>query len=267
MKFKNRNSVFRLFFFLVLITTSLLFVVSSTATGRDFYALKTYHLQNQQQVEQVEKYLKEAYLPALHRAGIKKVGVFKPIEENTEIGLLLFVWLPLKSLEQFANLNELLEKDKDYRAAGAEYLEAPYNKAPYQRIETILMKAFADMPEFVAPAHTTPPSQRVYELRSYEGPTEKIFQKKVEMFNAGGEIALFKKLNFNAVFYAEVISGSAMPNLMYMTTFQDMKTHDERWDTFRNHPEWKVMSALEKYKNTVSNSTKYLLKPTDYSDI
>jgi len=37
-----------------------------------------------------------------------------------------------------------------------------------------------------------------------------------------------------------------------MTTFADMKAHDERWDAFRNHPEWKALSAVEKYKNTVS---------------
>jgi hypothetical protein len=40
------------------------------------------------------------------------------------------------------------------------------------------------------------------------------------MFNEGGEIELFKRLNFNAVFYASVISGSRMPNLMYMTSYE-----------------------------------------------
>lgn len=86
------------------------------------------------------------------------------------------------------------------------------------------------------------------------------------MFNEGGEIRLFKKLDFNAVFYAEVISGSTMPNLMYLTTFADMPTHDDRWNAFRNHPDWKTLSALPEYKNTVSKSVKVLLHPTDYSD-
>ena len=87
------------------------------------------------------------------------------------------------------------------------------------------------------------------------------------MFNEGGEVALFKKLEFNAVFYGEVISGSVMPNLMYMTTFKDMKSHDEHWDAFRNHPDWLKLKEVEKYKHTVSGSTKYLMHPTDYSDI
>jgi hypothetical protein len=123
------------------------------------------------------------------------------------------------------------------------------------------------MPEFGVPNHSTPPSERIYELRSYEGPTEQYYRKKVEMFNEGGEIDLFKRLDFQAVFYGEVISGNTMSNLMYMTTFSDMKSHDEHWNTFRNHPEWKTMSALEKYKNTVSHSVIQLLNPTEYSDI
>jgi hypothetical protein len=235
--------------------------------AQEFYAVKIYRFNNQAQVDRVEKFLKEAYIPAMHRIGISKVGVFKPIEGDTVAGLSVFVWIPLKSLQQYTELPGLLEKDAQYKSNGTDYLEADNKNAPYARMETILLKAFPDMPKFGIPTHTTPPSNRIYELRSYEGPTEKMFGLKVEMFNAGGEIKLFDKLGFNAVFYAEVISGSTMPNLMYMTTFADMKAHDEHWDSFRNHPEWKALSAMEKYKNTVSRSVKYLLHPTDYSDI
>ena len=86
------------------------------------------------------------------------------------------------------------------------------------------------------------------------------------MFNQGGEIKLFNSLDFNAVFYAEVISGSTMPNLMYLTTFSDKASHDAHWDAFKNHPDWKKLSALDEYKNTVSRSVIRLLYPTDYSD-
>ena len=237
------------------------------AVSQEYYAIKIYRFKNQVQAGRVEKFLKEAYIPAMHRVGISKVGVFKPIEGDTVAGLSIFVWIPLNSLQQYAELPAMLEKDSRYLKDGSDYLEADNTNPPFARIETILLKAFPDQPNFGIPKHNTPPSQRVYELRSYEGPTEKMFQRKVEMFNAGGEIKLFSKLGFNAVFYAEVISGSTMPNLMYMTTFSDMKAHDEHWDAFRNHPEWKTLSAMEKYKNTVSRSVKYLLHPTDYSDI
>lgn len=86
------------------------------------------------------------------------------------------------------------------------------------------------------------------------------------MFNEGGEIKLFKKLEFNVVFNAEVISGSTMPNLMYMSTFSDMASHDAHWKTFGSHPDWKILSGIAEYKNAVSKSVIRLLYPTDYSD-
>jgi hypothetical protein len=246
---------------------AILLAFSLDLTARDYYQLKIYNLKDQAQEIRMENYLMNAYLPALHRAGIKQVGVFKPIESDDEAGKKIIVFIPLKNLDELESIESKLAKDTQYQAAGSEYINALHSNPPYERIESILLKAFSKMPEFSVPNHKTSPSEKIYELRSYEGPTEQYYRKKVEMFNEGGEIDLFKRLDFQAVFYGEVISGNAMPNLMYMTTFSDMKSHDEHWNTFRNHPEWKTMSALEKYKNTVSHSVIQLLHPTEYSDI
>ena len=43
----------------------------------DYYQIKVYHLKNQDQINKTEEYLKNAFLPALHRNKINKVGVFK----------------------------------------------------------------------------------------------------------------------------------------------------------------------------------------------
>ena len=100
-------------------------------------------------------------------------------------------------------------------------------EAPYARIESFLLKAFPDYPEFLSPNYTTASSERIYELRSYESATETYGIKKIDMFNRGGEILIFKKLQFNPVFFAQVISGGRMPGLMYMPTFQNKATQDE----------------------------------------
>ena len=252
-----------LFLVLILVVCSFSFQLSA----RDYYQMKIYILKDKTQETTVENYLKNAYLPALHRAGIKKVGVFKPIDSNDEAGKKIIVFIPMKKLDDLVKTETKLAKDARYLSEGADYINASHDNPPYQRIESILLRAFSEMPEFGVPKHKTPPSERIYELRSYEGPTEQYYRKKVEMFNEGGEIDLFDRLDFQAVFYGEVISGNTMPNLMYMTTFSDMKSHDEHWNTFRTHPEWETMKALEKYKNTVSRSEIQLLHPTDYSDI
>ena len=87
------------------------------------------------------------------------------------------------------------------------------------------------------------------------------------MFNEAGEIQLFKDLGFQPVFFGEVISGAATPNLMYMTTFSDTSSQNKHWDAFRNSDEWNDMKSIEKYKNTVSHIDKILLHPTEYSDL
>jgi hypothetical protein len=107
----------------------------------------------------------------------------------------------------------------------------------------------------------------VYELRSYEGHTEKIYQNKVKMFNDGDEVGLFKRLGFNAVFYGEVLSGSRMPNLMYMTTFESKEERDAHWKAFSADPQWKTLSAMPEYQKNVSKNVQIFLRPTQYSDL
>ena len=239
-----------------------------SAAARDYYQIKVYNLKDKAQETVVESYLKDAYLPALHKAGIKQVGVFKPIETDTaNFGKKIFVFIPLKEMDQIEDIEESLAKDKSYQAAGTAYINAPYNNPPYVRIESILLKAFADMPKYFSPKYSTPKSEQIFELRSYEGATEKIWRKKVEMFNEGGEIGIFVKVGSNAIFYGEVLSGSTMPNLMYLTSYENMKSREDHWKIFRDHPDWKKLSAMEEYKNTVSKNVTLLLHPADYSDL
>lgn len=254
----------------------LLFVISSFVIkdqtiqakeqSREFYQLKTYILNSDEQVQATDQFLKEAYLPGLKKLGIKNIGVFKPKPNATDTLKKIIVVIPFKSLKQFEELDEKLAKDKTYLSAGAAYLTANYKQAPYLRIESILLKAFTEHPFLSTPVLDSPRAKRVYELRSYESATEAIHANKVDMFNAGGEVKLFNRLKFNAVFYGQVISGAKMPNLMYMTTFSDQESRDEHWKAFSASPEWKELIAMEKYKNNVLHIDITFLYPTDYSD-
>ncbi len=234
--------------------------------AREYYQLKVYTFDMDEQVKTTDKYLKEAYLPGLKKLKIKDIGVFKLRPNETDSIKNTFVLIPFSSLEQFLTLEEELGKDETYLAAGSDYINASHEHPPYQRIESTLLKAFADMPNMQASALDVPRSQRVYELRSYESATETYYKNKVDMFNAGGEIKLFNRLEFNAVFYAEVISGSKMPNLMYMTTFSDQTSRDAHWKAFIDSPEWKELKSMSKYENNVSHADITFLYPTEYSD-
>jgi hypothetical protein len=233
---------------------------------QQFYEIKIYRIKDAGQAATIDKYLKDAFIPAMHRSGISKVGVFKPVEADTAYGKLIYVFIPYKTADEYFKLVNILENDKNYQTAGKDFLDAPYNNPPFIRYESILMKAFSYMPEFKVFNYTTPVSERIYELRSYESATEAKALKKIHMFNEGGEMKIFEKIGSNAVFYAQVLLGSQKPRLMYMTTYSDMKSHDERWQAFRNSPEWKTLSSMEEYKNSTSKTKAFLLHPTDYSD-
>lgn len=235
---------------------------------QEFYNIRIYSISSKAQEEKIDTYLKDVYIPALHRAGISQVGVFKPIPADTVFsGKLVYLFIPLRTMDQYVQLPLVLNNDREYTEASQSFVDAPYNNPPYNRAENILLKAFINMPKYRAPKFSTPPAERIYELRSYESATEAKALKKIEMFNQGGEIAIFEKLGFNAVFYGEVIAGSKMPNLMYMTTFENRESREAHWTTFRGHPDWKTLSSMEEYKNTTSKTTPVmLLFPTDYSD-
>jgi len=235
--------------------------------ARDYYQVKIYQIDTEDQEEMLDQYLKDAYLPALHRAGIESVGVFKPIEGKNGDENFVMVFTPFTSLQGFEDLNATLAQDKAYLQDGKDYIEASHDNPPYKRIESMILKSFSAMPQFALPKLSSDPSQRVYEFRSYEGATEQLYERKVEMFNDAGEVALFKELDFNPVFFAEVLSSAHMPHLIYMTTFDDAVSQEARWTAFREHPDWIKMKALDRYQNTVSSITKYLMYPTDYSDI
>ena len=236
----------------------------ANAPAREYYQLKIYHYKTQEQETRLEQYLQQAYVPAIHRAGIKYVGVFKPVAQQ-DSDRKIYVFTPFSSLNKLAGIEQILQADTKYLADGQDYIDADYKNAPYNRIESIILQAFPGMPSTAVPNLAAPKAERVYELRSYESPTEKYNVNKLRMFNVGDEIGLFKRLNFNAVFYSEVISGSHMPNLMYMTTFNSKADRDKHWDAFGNDPQWKTLISAEEYKNNVSHADIIFLHPTEYS--
>lgn len=256
-------------FCLVVFSMITLLSTESFAQKQSYYQLKIYHLKDKEQESRLDQFLKEAYLPAVHRAGVKKVGVFKPateVDKNAPATPVVYVLLPFSSEQELVNLDNKLMRDRQYTAAGQTYIDAAHENPPYQRIETILMQAFSGMPNLRAPNLKSAPSERIYELRSYEAATEKLHQNKIDMFN-DGEMQLFDKLGFNAIFYGKVIAGNKMPNLMYMTSFENFEAREAKWKEFGNHPEWKKMSSMPVYANNFLRADIYLLHPTSYSDI
>ena len=252
---------------IVLLVIGSSLMVSFHAAAAEFFELRTYYYTKAEQEAGLDQYLQNALLPALHRQGIRKVGVFKPIANDTAAVKRIYVFIPHDSMKDFLRVAGKLEKDAAYQSAGTAYINASYQSPVYQRMEVALLQPFSHMRESRKPALKGPVAERVYELRSYESHTEKIHLNKVHMFNQGGEVALFEKLGFNAIFYGSVVAGCTMPNLVYMTSFENMEERNAHWKTFGGDPEWKKMSSLPEYQHNVSKNVTTLCRATAYSDL
>ncbi|WP_153796195.1 NIPSNAP family protein [Foetidibacter luteolus] len=230
---------------------------------QEYYELRIYTLKNNAQLKLTENYFEQALIPALNRLGINNIGVFT--EQLAQEFTKLFAVIPFTTVEDYMHLDEKLATDSAYLAAAAPYLDAPATAPAYERIQSSLLKAFAQMPQIQVPEK----KDRIFELRRYESSSEVNSKKKIEMFNDAGEIRIFKRTGLTPVFFGETVIGEARPNLTYMLTFDNMEAHDLNWKTFINDPEWKKVSSQPEYANEriLSNIRRTFLVPAKCSQV
>lgn len=243
---------------------------ASDASGKEYYVLTQFSFESTAKQEAFDELLCKAGVPAMKRAGAVRVGVFRRLkadnpklnmEEDSPDLTLLTVH---KSLECATGLLERMGQDETFMAAGENIVMAPKSDPAYTRFESSLLLAFDDMPKLEVPSDK---DTRVLQLRIYESHSIAKHYKKVEMFNEGGEIALFRKTGLNPVFFGQALIGSKLPNLTYMVGFDDMEALETGWQTFIKSPGWDALKAEEQYKDTVSNITNWILRPTAASEI
>jgi len=240
--------------------------LSGANKEREYYVLRRYQLQRGPQSKLTEGFLAEALVPGLNRIGISPVGVF-----NVSIGPespTFYVLIPSTSAESLVTADFRLEQDAEYVKAGAAFFNAPDKQPAYERVESSLMLAFEGWPKLTVPAATAKRGKRMFELRTYESPSDQDHRRKVEMFNSG-EFAAFEKAGFWQVFFGDTLVGPRLPNLTYMLGFEDMPARDNMWKAFGASDEWKKLSSSSRYnfEEIVSSITNVILTPTSYSQI
>jgi hypothetical protein len=235
---------------------------------KDIFELLVYRLKTADQMTITDNYLKDVYIPAMHRMGIRQIGVFKPVANDTAEIKKVIVLVQYISLDVWQRTKSNILNDDVYTAEAKPFLDADTAHLPYSRVESTIMEAFPDAPKLIPTTLKSNPDA-IYELRSYESPSQELHRVKVNMFNAGGEVALFKRLDFQAVFYSDVLSGSRMPNLIYMVTFANTAAREEHWKTFGSSSEWQKISTDPNYRNDISvnHIDSWILKRTSYSDL
>lgn len=240
---------------------------TSSQPSPEFYVWRQYIVRNGAQPRRLADFVQHAAIPALNRLGHKPIGAFEVLAGLPSPAL--FLLTPCSSLETLAALDAKLDTDEEYGRAGAAYLDAPAADASYVRQEVSLLAAFAKMPRLEVPPATATRGPRLFELRTYENPSEKAQRAKIRMFSEMGEIEIFRRCGLMPVFFSRTLVGPNMPNITYMLVHENTAGREKSWDNFRNNPEWKKLAATPGYSDPelVTNITTVLLRPAAYSQI
>ena len=234
--------------------------------SREYYELRRYQLQSGPQTKLLSSYLADALIPALNRLGFSPVGAF-----NLYLGPetpALYLLIPSSSLEALVTTELQLAKDEEFMKAATPYWNAPATAPVFQRIESSLMIAFEGWPKLVPPPTAAQHPKRVFQIRTYESPSQQDHVRKVEMFHSG-EFEVFARAGFSQVFFGDALIGPRLPQLTYMISFADISEIDVKWNAFLTDPQWLKLAAQPKFSSEaiVSNITNLLLKPSPFSQI
>lgn len=229
---------------------------------RQYIELRRYHLLPGTKQRAFTAFVGEAAIPAMNRAGVRKVGAFTVVYGENAPSLLLV--LAHDSLDTVVSLRDRLANDVEYGRAGAAILEAPMSDPAFVRVESSLLRAFEAMPTVEPAAGVGTP--RIYEMRTYESHSDRAALNKLKMFNAG-EVPIFRRAGLTPVFFGERLVGEKMPSLTYMLTFTDMAAREKAWSAFSKDADWKTLSTDPQFRDNVSAISDIILQPTGYSQI
>jgi hypothetical protein len=227
--------------------------------------LRRYRLRNGPLQTRFSAYAKDALVPALGRAGIAPVGAWTVSLGSNSPTLQLL--LPHKDAESLLTLESRLAGDADYGKAAASLLALPASDPPFERCDSSLIGAVPTQPGVEKPVGEAAGASRVFELRTYRSPSDSAGRKKIEMFEAGGELSIFRRLGMHTVFFGRDLVGAGLPSLTYMLAFADTAAREKAWAAFRDDAAWVKLRDQPAYADIVSGIDASLLRPTDYSQI
>jgi hypothetical protein len=247
------------------------FAAASTTNGRaadnerEYYLLRRYQLSSAQ-ARGAGDYFSNALIPALNRLKIGPVGVL-----NVTVGMTSpnpYVIMPCQSLETLVKLDENLLADAEYQTAAKPFFTAASVQPSFIRMDSSLLQAFPKIPRLTLPDAATDKKPRIYELRTYESPSDNDHQLKMEQMQAG-ENDIFKSVGAWTVFFANTLVGQRLPKLTYMLGYEDLAAREKIWAAFGAALAWKALNSEPRYsfESIVSDITNEILTPAPYSQI
>lgn len=242
--------------------------MSNRTPQRDLIEIRTFWVADEHKKEALIAKLDDIYIPLRRKLGYKQTGVFsvnRPLHADDQkydpiYDKAVFLVGSASSFDPICffqmdavgelSLDQLLNKSSDERL--------------YEDMEAELVLAFPGCPVLEIPTRS---KDRVIQYRRYNSPNLERHQAKVRMFDVRGELALFRKVGINPVFFGEMVFGKVMPNISYMVAFDDDDSRKKAWAVFIGSDEWKTMKAEPQFKDTATRIRNLFLKPSPKSEI
>lgn len=222
-----------------------------------YYLIQNYFLRHSTQLARINEFMSTGYLPA---AG-ESPTIFLEALVAPHMPQFMVVH-GLDSMEGYMALRAKMLSNPKFPKAFAAWESGP--EAPYEHMSQALIRATDYSPEI----SLAPKAGRVFELRVYHSPTRNQLGALHERF-AGPEIKIFHRVGVHPILYGETVFGANMPNLTYLTPFDNLGAREKAWDTFGADPEWiKVRKESIDASGQIASVIQISLwRPTPYSPV
>lgn len=226
---------------------------------KEIYEWRIYTLKSESDGNTLDAFYKDTLIPAYNRKKIP-VAAFKPYKPGEkELRYFLFIY---PDIQTYHTVKKEIWQDRTFTQAAQPFYDRTAPSPLYSNFETFLSEAFDKIPVH----RKADPGRTLFEIRLYWSPNEEANQRKVRMFNVD-EIDIFDNVGINSICYGEILAGSRMPALIYLTWYKDEETRAKAWDKFRVHPDWLRIKVMEEYANTATNNQSIFLTPMPYSQL
>jgi len=244
---------------------------ADSSSAKQLFEIRTYWFATEDKRTQYGAYLGDELIPRLNQLQVTPVGVFEAIEGDLAKARVtadkphLFLIIPYNSAESFVAVSTQLAMDANGKSGHA-ILDAPRDNPAFARCETRLLSCFDALPKVGTGAKS--PS-RVMQMRQYRAHNEAKAARKVEMFNKGSIIEIFRRLDFNPIAGGQELAGPSFPNSTYIVSFNDRAEMDKTWGIFWKDKAWHTLwKENDRYHDTDPvEVTNLILKPTAASQI